>query len=101
MNVNNEIMIASGLHQFQHGLITAIDRSTTIPFAHVTLRAKSGEYLKRSGAYVPLKYCVEIGEECANAVRAAAKMARKMRRAAAKEQVAAAPAPTGKELAWK
>lgn len=88
---NAEVMIASGLHQFQHGRIASVDYSTTIPFAHVILRGRRGQFLSLSGAYVPLKYCAVIDKGVADACHAAAKAARKVRRAASKALAAAAP----------
>lgn len=88
---NAEVLISSGLHQFQHGKIVDIDYSTTIPFAHVALRGSKGQLLVRSGAYVPLKFCAEIDIETANACAASAKAARKARRVARKALASAAP----------
>jgi hypothetical protein len=84
LQVKAEILIHSGLHQFQHGQITSIDTATEIPFAHVRLRGSKGQFLERSGAYVPLKYCIEIDDETAKAMRAAARAVRKQLRAAEK-----------------
>jgi hypothetical protein len=100
MQANNEIMISSGLHQFQHGQIIKVDAATEIPFAHVRLRNKNGELSKLRGAYVPLKYCVEIGKECAAAVRALAKSARKARLPVIKKITSQALA-NAKPLDWK
>lgn len=99
MDATNEIMISSGMHQFQHGRITAIDTATVIPFAHVQLRNRNGELSTIRGAYVPLKYCVEIDQGCTDAFRAAAKEARKARRAALKA-LGVAPAPAAKPINW-
>jgi hypothetical protein len=95
---NSEVLIHSGLHQFQHGRIESIDTSTEIPFAHITLRGKAGQFLVNSGAYVPLKYCVELDEETCKVLserrKAAMKAARAAARTAAKaEAQQAAPEP--------
>jgi hypothetical protein len=86
----SEILISSGLHQFQHGRIESIDTTTEIPFAHVALRGSKGQLLQRSGAYVPLKYCVELDDETCKQAAAQYKAVRKARRLAAKEAEAAA-----------
>lgn len=94
--LNAEVLIASGMHQFQHGRIESIETATEIPFAHVALRGSKGQILQRSGAYVPLKYCVELDDETCKAVAAAAKAHRKQLRQAAKaaeKSAALAPQP--------
>ncbi len=103
MEAVNEVMISSGLHQFQHGQIIQVDKTTEIPFARIQLRNKDGELSTIRGAYVPLKYCVAIGQDCANAVRAAARSARKARRALLKSATIQ-PGPAlanAKPLDWK
>jgi hypothetical protein len=87
---NSEVLITSGLHQFQHGRIESIDTATEIPFAHIALRGSKGQILQRSGAYVPLKYCVELDEETCKKVAAEYKEVRKARRLALKEAEAKA-----------
>lgn len=97
---NAEIMIACGLHMFQHGRIASIDQATEIPFAHVELRGTKGQLLQRSGAYVPLKYCVEIDSALCDELHAAAKAAKKALRAARKAAQDVAPAVDGAPLVW-
>lgn len=98
----SEVLICSGMHQFQHGRIESIDTHTEIPFAHITLRGKAGQFLQRSGAYVPLKYCIEIDEATCKAVNAQMKAARKARRAAAKAaQEAAGAEPKHDAIDWQ
>lgn len=87
---HSEVLIASGLHQFQHGRIESIDTATEIPFAHVALRGSKGQLLQRSGAYVPLKYCIELDDETCKTLAAEYKAIRKARRLAAKEAEAKA-----------
>lgn len=84
---NSEVLIASGLHQFQHGRISKIDTSTSIPFAHIALRGARGQILVTRGAYVPLKYCVEMDAETLSTIEAEAKARRKARRKAEKESI--------------
>lgn len=92
-NINSEVLICSGMHQWQHGRIEHIETATEIPFAQVSLRGTKGQILQRSGAYVPLKYCVELDDATCQAVAAQAKAVRKAElkaiRAAAKELVGA------------
>jgi len=40
--IGDDVIINSGMHQFQHGRIQAIETATEIPFAHVLLRTKGG-----------------------------------------------------------
>lgn len=97
---NSEVLITSGLHQFQHGRIESIDTATEIPFAHIALRGSKGQILQRSGAYVPLKYCVELDDETCRQVAAAAKARRKAHRLALKKaEEAAILAP--QEIDWE
>lgn len=97
---NSEVLIASGLHQFQHGRIRSIDTATEIPFAHVELRGCRGQLLVTRGAYVPLKYCVELDGETLRVIATEAKARRKARRQAEKEAIAAAPAPAVADISW-
>lgn len=80
--IGDDVMINSGLHQFQHGRIQAIETFTEIPFAHVLLRNKAGKLSKiGNGAYVPLKYCQAIdAETCAWAAAGRKEMMKKARR---------------------
>ena len=55
LGLNSEVLIHSGMHQWQHGVIERIETATEIPFAQVALRGSKGQVLQRSGAYVPLK----------------------------------------------
>lgn len=103
MKSHKDVMIASGMHQFQHGEIMKVDNATVIPFAHVRLRNKNGELSKVRGAYVPLKYCVEIGRDCAASVSRARREARKARRLLLKN-AAIEPGPAlanAKPLDWE
>ena len=97
--LNSEVLIHSGMHQFQHGRIERIETSTEIPFAQVALRGTKGQLLQRSGAYVPLKYCVELDDETCKEVARQYKAKRKALRDAAKsgEQVEI-PAPV---ISWE
>ena len=96
--INSEVLIHSGMHQWQHGVIERIETATEIPFAQVALRGSKGQVLLRSGAYVPLKYCVELDKETCDAVAKQYKARRKQLRAAAKEaEKVAAPA---QDLSW-
>lgn len=104
----SEILIACGMHQFQHGRVDSIDTATEIPFAHIQLRGRSGDFLTRSGAYVPLKYCVILEAEVAAELAKIAKAARKVRRLAdkaAEAAKAAAEVARGKatlvSIAWE
>ena len=87
---NSEVLIAAGLHQFQHGRIASIDTATEIPFAHVELRGAKGQLLVTRGAYVPLKYCVELEPELIRSISAEAKARRKARRQAERAALDAA-----------
>lgn len=99
IGLNSEVLIHSGMHQWQHGVIEHIETATEIPFAQVALRGSKGQVLQRSGAYVPLKYCVELDKETCDAVAAQYKAARKRLRAA--EKAAAKIAPPAQDLSWQ
>lgn len=100
-SVGDDILIHSGMHQFQHGRIESIDMHTEIPFAHIILRGKGGQFLQKSGAYVPLKYCIELDEETCQAVaeqrKAKMKAARAALRATLKDQEVRDPIDWEKE----
>ena len=72
--IGAEVLISSGLHQWQHGQIESIDTATQIPFAIVQLRGYGGALLVTKQAYIPLKYCAIFDAE---AMRAEAKSRRK------------------------
>jgi hypothetical protein len=85
IEITSEVLIHSGLHQWQHGRIVGIDYDTEIRFVHVRLRGKQGQFLERSAAYVPLKYCTELEPElCASLRQAAREATKRMRKAKAR-----------------
>jgi len=48
--IGDDVMINSGMHQFQHGRIQAIETATEIQFAHVLLRTKGAACRKSAKA---------------------------------------------------
>jgi hypothetical protein len=79
IEVNSEVIINSGMHQYQRGRIVDVDTATEIPFAHIALRGSKGQLLQRKAALVPVKYCDEFTKEAAKAARVAMKAERKAR----------------------
>jgi len=79
IEVNSEVIINSGMHQYQCGRVVDIDAATEIPFARIVLRGSKGQLLQRKAALVPLKYCDEFTKEAAKVARAAMKAARRAR----------------------
>lgn len=100
IEVNSEVIINCGMHQYQRGRIVEIDTMIEIPFARIALRGSKGQLLQRKSALVPVKYCDEFTKEAAKAAKAAMKAARQARHDALAARVTAQLGNGFEALCW-